>query len=99
MNPIRKLVGAIFRGLLVIVCTIAIAPGDTLAYMTSSGSAQAASPQDQTAKIPPDQLDSLVAPIAATLKRRTGPCCRSTSAAANVTCCCTTIAGSHGSMR
>ena len=64
MNPIRKLVGAIFRGLLVIVCTIAIAPGDTLAYMTSSGLAQAASPQDQTAKIPPDQLDSLVAPIA-----------------------------------
>jgi Protein of unknown function (DUF3300) len=64
MNPIRKLLGAMFRGLLVIVCTIAIAPGDTLAYMTSSGSAHAASPQDQTAKIPPDQLDSLVAPIA-----------------------------------
>jgi hypothetical protein len=64
MNPIRKLLGAIFRGLVVIVCTIAIAPGDTLAYMTSSGSAQAASPQDQAAKIPPDQLDSLVAPVA-----------------------------------
>jgi len=64
MNPIRKLLGAMFRGLPVIVCTIAIAPGDTLAYMTSSGSAQAASPQEQTAKIPPDQLDSLVAPIA-----------------------------------
>jgi len=64
MNPIRKLLGSMFRGLLVIVCTIAIAPGDTLAYMTSSGSAQAASPQEQTAKIPPDQLDSLVAPIA-----------------------------------
>src|SRR5258706_11214805 len=64
MNPIRKVVGAMLRGLPVIVCTIAIAPGDTLAYMTSSGSAQAASPQDQTAKIPPDQLDSLVAPIA-----------------------------------
>jgi hypothetical protein len=64
MNPIRKLLGAMFRGLLVIVCTIAIAPGDTLAYMTSSGSAQAASPQEQTAKIPPDQLDSLVAPVA-----------------------------------
>jgi hypothetical protein len=64
MNPIRKLFGAIFRGLAVMVCTIAIAPGDTLACMTSSGSAQAASPQVQTAKIPPDQLDSLVAPIA-----------------------------------
>src|SRR5260370_1635760 len=64
MNPIRKLLGAMFQGLLVIVCTIAIAPGDTLSYMTSSGSAQAAPSQDQAAKIPPDQLDSLVAPIA-----------------------------------
>ena len=64
MNPIRKVLRAMSRGFLVIVCTIAIAPGDTLAYMTSSGLAQAASPQDQTAKIPPDQLDSLVAPIA-----------------------------------
>jgi Protein of unknown function (DUF3300) len=64
MNPIRKLLGAIFQDLLAIVCTIAIAPGQTLAYMMSSGSAQAASPQDQAAKIPPDQLDSLVAPIA-----------------------------------
>jgi Protein of unknown function (DUF3300) len=62
MNPIGKLLRAMLRG--VIVCTIAIVPGDTLAYMTSSGSAQATSPQDQTAKIPPDQLDSLVAPIA-----------------------------------
>src|SRR5258706_1839403 len=64
MNPIRKVVGAMLRGLPVIVCTIAIAPGDTLAYMTSPGSTQAAAPQDQAAKIPPDQLDSLVAPIA-----------------------------------
>lgn len=64
MNSMRKLLGVMFRGLLVIVCTMAIAPGDTLAYMTASGSAQAASPQEQTAKIPPDQLDSLVAPIA-----------------------------------
>ena len=64
MNPIRKLLGAMFRDLLVIVWVIAIAPGDTLAYMTSSGSAQASSPQNQAAKIPPDQLDSLVAPIA-----------------------------------
>ena len=64
MNPIRKLLGTMFRGLLVAVCTMAIAPGDTLAYVTSSGSAQTPSPQGQTAKIPPDQLDSLVAPIA-----------------------------------
>ena len=64
MNPIRKLLGTMFRGLLVAVCTMAIAPGDTLAYMTSSGPAQTPSPQGQTAKISPDQLDSLVAPIA-----------------------------------
>src|SRR5206468_7290928 len=34
------------------------------AYMPSPRSPQAASPQEQAAKIPPDQLDSLVAPIA-----------------------------------
>jgi hypothetical protein len=64
MNPKRKFLGATFRFLLVIVCTIAIVPGDTLAFLPSPGSAQAASPQDQPMKIPPDQLDSLVAPIA-----------------------------------
>src|SRR5260370_4636983 len=46
------------------VCTFAIVPGDTLAFLASPGSTQAAAPQDQAAKIPPDQLDSLVAPIA-----------------------------------
>jgi uncharacterized protein DUF3300 len=46
------------------VCTIALLPGDTLAYVPSARSAQPASPQDQAEKIPPDQLDSLVAPIA-----------------------------------
>jgi hypothetical protein len=60
MNPKRKFLSAAFRYLLVIVCIVALAPGDTLAYMSSA----APSPDDQTAKIPPDQLDSLVAPIA-----------------------------------
>src|SRR5258708_4528007 len=64
MNPKRKSLGAIFRYLLVIVCAIAIVPGDTLAFMPQPGSTQSAPPQDQAAKIPPDQLDSLVAPIA-----------------------------------
>src|SRR6266566_4201740 len=64
MNPKRKFLDVTFRYLLVMVCTFAIVPGDTLAYMTSSHSTQAASPQDQAAKIPTDQLDSLVAPIA-----------------------------------
>jgi hypothetical protein len=57
----RKL-RATFRYLLVMVCTIAIVPGDILAYMSPPRSVQAASPQEQAVKIPPDQLDSLVAP-------------------------------------
>jgi hypothetical protein len=64
MNPKHKFSVAPIRYLLVILCTIAIAPGDTLASIPSPHSAQAASPQAQAAKIPPDQLDSLVAPIA-----------------------------------
>jgi len=64
MNPKREFLGANFRYLLAIVCTLAILPGDSLASMPSPGAAQAASPQDQAVKIPPDQLDSLVAPIA-----------------------------------
>src|SRR5246127_5379543 len=62
MNPKRKSLSATFRYLLVMVCTISIVPGDT--SLPSPGSPQAASQQDQAAKIPPDQLDSLVAPIA-----------------------------------
>ncbi|HXJ13319.1 MAG TPA: DUF3300 domain-containing protein [Candidatus Limnocylindrales bacterium] len=64
MNLIRKSLEDAFRSLLVLVCTVVIAPGDTLASMPSAGATQAAAPQDQSAKIPPDQLDSLVAPIA-----------------------------------
>jgi hypothetical protein len=62
MNPQRK--SASFRRLLVILCTIALMPGDTLAYVSSPQSAQASSTGNEAAKIPPDQLDSLVAPIA-----------------------------------
>jgi len=64
VKPKRKSPGATFQYLLVMVCTVAIVPGDTLAYRASPRSAQTASPQDQAVKIPPDQLDSLVAPIA-----------------------------------
>jgi len=55
-----------FRSLLVILCVIALIPGDTLAYMPPSQQAASSTPtsQTQSAKIPPDQLDSLVAPIA-----------------------------------
>jgi len=64
MNAKRKFWGANFRYLLAIMCTFAVLPGDSLAYMPSPRAAQVASPQNQAAKIPPDQLDSLVAPIA-----------------------------------
>src|SRR6202008_98356 len=53
-----------FQYLPTMVCVIARVPGDTVAYMTSPRSSQAPSSAGQAAKIPPDQLDSLVAPIA-----------------------------------
>jgi hypothetical protein len=68
MKPKRK--GATLRSLLVMLCTFAIVPGNTLAYSQTSqpartpSSDQVAKSGDQAAKIPPDQLDSLVAPIA-----------------------------------
>lgn len=62
MNPKRR--GATFRSLLVILCTVALVPGDTLAYTSPPWQAPASSAQSQTPKIPPEQLDSLVAPIA-----------------------------------
>lgn len=55
--------GVTLRCLLAIVCAIVIAPGDTWA-LQSSGADKAAPAQDQQPKIPADQLDSLVAPIA-----------------------------------
>jgi hypothetical protein len=48
------------RGLVAMLCALILVPGDALSYVQSS-----APPQEQAAaKIPPDQLDSLVAPIA-----------------------------------
>ncbi|HMK29007.1 MAG TPA: DUF3300 domain-containing protein, partial [Terriglobales bacterium] len=61
MNPKRK--DRTFGSLLVMLCIVALAPGDTLAYM-APWMVQASSPQAQAPKIPPEQLDSLVAPIA-----------------------------------
>src|ERR1044071_3100755 len=52
-----------FRSLVAALCTIVITPGDTLAYSPQS-STPAQTPSSQTAKISPEQLDSLVAPIA-----------------------------------
>src|SRR5882724_4874457 len=64
MNPKSRFFGATFRYLLAVIGTMALIPGDTLAYAQPPSAAQVSLPQDQAAKIPPDQLDSLVAPIA-----------------------------------
>ena len=53
-----------FRSLVSILCTILIVPGDILAYTPQQSSSSSSSSAAQTAKIPPEQLDSLVAPIA-----------------------------------
>jgi hypothetical protein len=64
VNPNSKIFGAGIRSLVAVLCTLVLMPGDTLADLPSLPSAQTSSPQDQASKIPPDQLDSLVAPIA-----------------------------------
>ena len=70
-NP-KLLVAGVWR-LLAVVCAVALVPGDTLAdpllLQTASTPApqqttQTSATQAQSAKIPADQLDSLVAPIA-----------------------------------
>src|SRR5215813_4856698 len=61
MNEKSK--GTAFRCLVAMLCTIALVPGDIFAYPQSAQS-QSSSSAAQAPKIPPDQLDSLVAPIA-----------------------------------
>ena len=63
MNPKRYFLAGSLQTLLAVVIAVAITPGDTLA---SAPFPRGASPQtsDQASKIPLDQLDSLVAPIA-----------------------------------
>ena len=46
------------------VCTFILLPGDTLLGVPRSGSAYQSTPDGQVTRIPPDQLDSLVAPVA-----------------------------------
>src|SRR4029077_14561577 len=52
------------RSRVAILCTIILVPGDTLAYAWQASTAQARPPNSQTIKLSPDQLDSLIAPIA-----------------------------------
>src|ERR1700692_2191956 len=67
MSPVRETLATKFWHLIAAICVVAIVPGDTLAELPSfqpqspSASAKAQAPPT---KIPADQLDSLVAPIA-----------------------------------
>src|SRR5215471_17308173 len=52
------------RVLLAVFCTVAIAPGGTFALVFSHAQAQTSASNNEAPRIPSDQLDSLVAPIA-----------------------------------
>src|SRR6201992_438445 len=61
MNANAKMFRTLARQLVGLICIFLLVPGDTLFYAQQ----QQATPQaSSSAKIPPDQLDSLVAPIA-----------------------------------
>src|SRR3954449_4741509 len=64
MNPNQK--GATVQSILAVLCALLLAPGDTLAYTPQQSSTPASSrPAAPAAKtIPPEQLDSLVSPVA-----------------------------------
>ena len=62
MTSRRK--GATVRSLVALICAIVLSLDDALAYMPPPAQAAAALPQAQVIKISPEQLDSLVAPIA-----------------------------------
>src|SRR5882672_5154061 len=64
MNPNTKMFGLRIRGVVAVLCGLSLVSGDSLANVPSPQSAQVSSPQSQAPLIPPDQLDSLVAPIA-----------------------------------
>jgi hypothetical protein len=60
----REQKNSTLRSPLALLCVIVLLPGDTLAYQSTQAAKPASSAGGQTAKIPPEQLDSLVAPIA-----------------------------------
>src|SRR3979409_2577568 len=59
-----KTKGATMRSLVATLCTLVLLPGDTLAYISSPSQEATSSTPTQASKIPSEQLDSLVAPIA-----------------------------------
>src|ERR1700756_3402309 len=56
--------GVTGRSLVAILCALILLPGDTLAHISSPSQEATSSTPNQASKIPSDQLDSLVAPIA-----------------------------------
>jgi hypothetical protein len=64
MNSHRPILRAGIRTIMAFICSVALLPGDSLVVQSNPLSTQTSPPQDQAAKISPDQLDSLVAPIA-----------------------------------
>src|SRR5271165_6316051 len=64
MNPKRQRTSAGMRGVRVIVFAVVLAAGNCLAQVTAPQPAKAAMPSDMAPLIAPDQLDSLVAPVA-----------------------------------
>src|SRR3954453_7061608 len=59
----RRSTGSTYRSLIAIVCALIVIPGDTLAFTPLQSSSQKP-PAQATAKVPADQMDSLVAPLA-----------------------------------
>src|SRR5690242_2129704 len=62
MDPNQK--GASLRSPVVLLCVLALMPGDIMADVLPTWQASAPAPGKQAVKVPSDQLDSLVAPIA-----------------------------------
>src|ERR1700757_4805648 len=62
MNP--KTRGVPSRSLLAMLCVVTLLPGDSPGYTPLPSPSQESSQQNQAPKISPEQLDSLVAPIA-----------------------------------
>ena len=66
MNPKPKYMSVTRQSLAAMLCAVILVPGDALSYVQSSPAPQAQTtpPAETAPKIPPEQLDSLVAPIA-----------------------------------
>lgn len=59
-----KQLGSHLRVFVATLCALLLIPGDALAYTPTAQQAPSSTVGGQSSKIPPDQLDSLVAPIA-----------------------------------